>query len=558
MEKQTYDRKIGRFILGNMTLAPLVPFLVLLVVGAILFSGAMEKSIMARLAQTAQDHGMMVDTFLKERRGDLALLASISSFEALSEPGNLEEAFGHLKSNSGAFMDLGVFDESGVHVAYTGPYRLEGIDYREEPWFRKTMATGSWISDVFSGFRKIPHVVVAVRVPSGDRPWVLRATIDTDLFQALVGGVRIGETGEAFLVNEQGLYQSLRPSRGRLMEKDPDSEAYVMGDGLGGGRVLTGRDGIKRVFASTRLTEKAWRLVVVQDKGEAFGNRMRIYGVIFAVMVAGGGALLAVGYGLTARIVSRIRRSDDTAVHLEEQLYRAARLAELGEMAAGFAHEINNPLQVMQSELAYMTETVRDVEEGKEKVGVVRESLDQMRLQIGRCSEITRSILNFGRKSTTKDRAVSIGEFLGDVAKMVRSRAEVGGVLFQTDIPETEEVVWGDPSRLQQVFLNLINNALDAVDARHGSCGGMVRVSVRKEAETVCVDVADNGDGMDEETLAKIFSPFYTTKPPGAGTGLGLSVCFGIIESMGGRIDVSSTVGEGSVFTLVLPEYVPS
>jgi len=557
MTKKTDDQNIGRFILGNMTFVPLIPFLVLLVVGAILFSGAMEKSIMERISQTARDHGMMVDSFLKERRSDLVLLASISSFEELSRPENLEVAFSHLQSSSGAFMDLGVFDESGVHVAYTGPYRLEGIDYQEEFWFRKTLATGSWISDVFSGFRKTPHVVVAVRVQGTGRPWVLRATIDTDVFQALTGGVRIGETGEAFLLNDEGVFQSRRPSRGKLMEKDPDSDAYVMGDGWAGARVIACRDGVKRVFASTRLTEKAWRLVVMQDKREAFENRMHIYLVIFAVMVAGGGALLAVGYGLTSRIVSRIRRSDDQAVHLEEQLYRAARLAELGEMAAGFAHEINNPLQVMQSELAYMKETVRDVEEGTGGFAVVRESLDQMRLQIGRCSDITLSILNFGRKSATKDQAVSIGDFLADVTKMVRTRAEVGGVLFQAELPEKEHLVWGDPSRLQQVFLNLINNALDAVEARHGSCGGRVSVAVREVAETVCVDVEDNGGGMDEEVLAKIFSPFYTTKPPGSGTGLGLSVCFGIVESMGGHIDVTSTVGEGSVFTLSLPCHNP-
>lgn len=558
MTNKAYDRQIGRFILGNMTLVPLIPFLVLLVTGAILYAGAMEKSVMARLTQTARDHGMMVDSFLKERRNDLLLLASVSSYEALSHPDNLGAAFLHLRESSGAFMDLGVFDEKGVHVAYTGPYQLEGIDYQDEFWFRKTLASGSFISDVFTGFRKIPHIVVAVRVVEAGRTWVLRATIDTDLFQALVGGLRIGETGEAFLINEEGAYQSLRPSRGRLMETDPDSESYVMGDGRWGGRVITGMDGVARVFATTRLTEKEWRLVVVQNKREAFESLFRIYLVIFGVMVAGGGALLAVGYALTGRIVARIRRSDDQAGHLEEQLYRAARLAELGEMAAGFAHEINNPLQVMQSELAYMGETLGDVERGEGGFGEVRDSLGQMKLQIGRCSEITRSVLNFGRKSASKDQAVAMGDFLTDVAKMVRTRAEVGGVDFHAEIPENGSRVWGDPSRLQQVFLNLINNALDSVAAHHGSCGGAVSVSVREEADTVCVDVTDNGGGMDEATQGKIFSPFYTTKPPGSGTGLGLSVCYGIVESMGGRIAVTSAPGDGALFSVVLPRYTTS
>ena len=553
MGRKADDGKIGRFILGNMTLVPLVPFLVLLVVGAILFAGAMEKSIMGRLSQTARDHGVMVDTFLKERRADLVLMASASSFDVLSSPENLGQAFGHLKASSGAFMDLGVFDAAGVHVAYTGPYRLEGIDYREETWFRKTMADGSWISDVFSGFRKTPHVVVAVRAQGRGRPWVLRATIDTDRFQALVGGVRIGETGEAFLINEDGLYQSQRTSRGRLMERDLDFGSYAEGDGQRGAQVIRCRDGILRVVVSVYLTEKPWRLVVAQNKHEAFESLFRIYLVIFGVMIAGGGGLLAVGYGLTLRIVTRIRRSDDQADHLEEQLYRAARLAELGEMAAGFAHEINNPLQVMQSELAYMDVTVGDVEAGTGDFTEVRASLKQMKLQIGRCSDITRSVLNFGRKSASKDQAVAMEDFLVEVAKMVRTRAEVSGVVLDTAIPEAGVMVWGDPSRLQQVFLNLINNALDAVAAMHGSCGGEVHMGVRQEGEMVFVDVRDNGEGMESGTLSKIFSPFFTSKPPGSGTGLGLSVCFSIIEGMGGHIHVESTPMEGSCFTVSLP-----
>ncbi len=550
MTDRAGGKSIGRFILGHMTLGPLIPFLVLLGVGAMLFSGAMEKSIMARLSQTARDHGALVDTFLKERRADLVLLASGSSFDSLSRSEALRRALTHLKASSGAFMDLGVFDAAGVHVAYVGPYALEGIDYHGEVWFQKTMVDGFWISDLFSGFRKSPHVVVAVRGTGDQGLWVLRATLDADRFQALVGGAVIGETGDAFLINGKGFYQSRRPLWGT-----EGGEARHATDYLTGTRLITCRDGQSRVVASISLREKPWRLVVAQERSEAFESLPRIYAVIFGIMVVGGVGLCLMGYALTARIVARLRHSDDQAVALEEQLYRAARLAELGEMAAGFAHEINNPLQVMQSELACMEAGIGDVETGIGDLSDLKASVAQMSLQIDRCSDITRSVLHFGRKSPATDRVVALEEFLVDVAAMVRTRAESGGVSFQVDIPVGGGEVWGDPSRLQQVFLNLINNALDAVVTRHGSCGGAVRVGVRPLAETLCVDVIDNGDGMDEGLMGKIFTPFFTSKPPGSGTGLGLSVCHSIVESMGGRIEVASVLGEGSRFTVSLPRH---
>ncbi|MCG8470239.1 MAG: sensor histidine kinase [Desulfobacterales bacterium] len=551
MVKRAHDEKIGRFILGNMTLVPLIPFVALLVVGGILFTGAMERSIVGRISQTARDHALMVDTFLKERRADLQLVAASSAFETLSTAQGLKEAFSYLRESSGAFADLGVFDASGMHVAYTGPFRLEGMHYGKEAWFQRTMDEGTWISDIFLGFRKTPHMVVAVRVDKDQAPWVLRATIDTDLFESLAGSVRIGETGEAFLVNSHGLYQSQRASRGRLMGRDPDSENYS-GDAAGA-RVIRCVDGIKRVVAAAGLSEKPWQLVVVQDKREALGGLANIYLVITAVMLAGGAALLAVGYGVTSRIISRMRRTDDQAEHLEEQLFRAARLAELGEMAAGFAHEINNPLQVMQSELAYMKEVMGDVKGESEACLELEESMAQLKLQITRCSEITRSVLSFGRKESGRERSVKVTEFLDAVVRMVGPRAEVGGVRFEVKTPGENVSVQGDASRLQQVVLNLINNALDAVAARHGSRGGEVQVSAFKEGGALHLGVKDNGEGMDEERRAKIFSPFFTSKPPGAGTGLGLSVCHGIVESMGGHIDVESICGEGSCFTVVLP-----
>jgi two-component system NtrC family sensor kinase len=135
---------------------------------------------------------------------------------------------------------------------------------------------------------------------------------------------------------------------------------------------------------------------------------------------------------------------------------------------------------------------------------------------------------------------------------MVSRKAAVSGIGLGIEVAKDTPAVTADPAQLQQVILNLINNAFDAVEARHGAEGGEVAIEVNRRDETVEISVRDNGTGISSVDLDKIFTPFFTTKPVGKGTGLGLSVCFGIVESMGGTIRVSSRENSGTTFTVSL------
>jgi len=201
-----------------------------------------------------------------------------------------------------------------------------------------------------------------------------------------VEGVRIGKTGEAYLLNAQGVFQTERRSGGHLLEKDPETLQFPPR----GGRIKTfvqkDARGEKYLYATTWLREKNWLLVVRQES------------------LVGGGAIISLAFFLTGRIVGRMKQADMEKRSLSEQLIRASRLAELGEMAAGFAHEINNPLQIIRSEQALIETILSDlkdsaqVKESKD-LAELEESLDQIRLQIDRCAKITQSILQFGRHS---------------------------------------------------------------------------------------------------------------------------------------------------------------
>ena len=168
----------------------------------------------------------MIESFLMERKADLEFILNTRSFEDLSLPENLTQVFKNLQKESQAFVDLGIFDENGLHVAYHGPYQLSGRVYDQAPWFKAVMKNGFYISNVFLGFRQVPHFVIAIAKADIGRKWIIRATIDTHIFNDLVGKVRIGKSGEAYLLDAAGVFQTERRSGDSLMRKDPDRLKY--------------------------------------------------------------------------------------------------------------------------------------------------------------------------------------------------------------------------------------------------------------------------------------------------------------------------------------------
>jgi len=233
-------------------------------------------------------------------------------------------------------------------------------------------------------------------------------------------------------------------------------------------------------------------------------------------------------------------------------------MASLGELSAGVAHEINNPLAIILTERQILLDTLeqtKDLDEGFKKELV--ESLNQMDVQINRCKRITHNLLRFSRRTRSVIEKVDLNSFLEEVVELMEREARSSGIKFLTDLDENLKPVLSDPSQLQQVFLNLITNAIDAHD---GKPYGNIRITTRADDEHKkgLIVFADTGSGIPKEILGKIFDPFFTTKAVGKGTGLGLSICYSIMQRLGGSISVKSQVGQGTEFTLTVPYQPPA
>jgi two-component system NtrC family sensor kinase len=552
-------RGIRKRLLAGMVIAPLVPFLFVLLVGQAAFVNSVKSSTVGTMQRIVEDHGRMIDSYLQERRADLEMLLDTAGGRGLGNQSDLENRLRHLRRSCPAFVDLGYIAPDGVQQAYAGPYDLLGKDYSQAPWYTATLEKGYHVSDVFLGYRNEPHFVIAVSRQEAAGRIVLRATMDPHRFSGLVEGIRLGGTGEAWVLDAEGRYQTEPRSQAPLLSQSglpqlgslPKRAVHVY--------EAEDSDGKEYMYCTSWINDGKWLLVVRQEKDDAFAGLQEAASWIAAILLFGGLLIVALAFILTTHIEHSLSRVSLEKETLRNHLYRAARLAELGEMTTGIAHEINNPLQVMKSDLSYMEMVMNDMAEKNDlKEGdeskELRTSLEQLRIQISRCAKITQAILKFGRQGGTVVQDMDVRSFLPEIVALVEEKAAVNGIRLEMEPPDHPIFVRADPGQVQQILLNLLNNALHAVEERHPEGGGVITVSCSLgEDGMVGIDVRDNGSGISPENMECIFTPFFTTKPVGKGTGLGLSVCHGIVDRMGGQLDVRSTKGVGTTFTVRLP-----
>ncbi|MEW6442208.1 MAG: ATP-binding protein [bacterium] len=230
--------------------------------------------------------------------------------------------------------------------------------------------------------------------------------------------------------------------------------------------------------------------------------------------------------------------------------FRRARVGSLAELAGGIAHEINNPLAIMVEEAGWMEDLLEEEAfQQSENLDEFRRALRQIKTQGARCKEITHNLLSFARKTDPKVKEVQLNDLIREVVQVSAARISHPGIRLETRLADRLPPIRVSPSEMQQIFTNLVNNALDALDWR----GGTVTVATRLEGEEIVAEVSDTGQGIPEANLSRIFDPFFTTKPVGKGTGLGLSICYGIINRLGGEISVKSSVGAGTTFRIRIP-----
>ena len=240
----------------------------------------------------------------------------------------------------------------------------------------------------------------------------------------------------------------------------------------------------------------------------------------------------------------------------QQEIIRAEKLASVGRLSAGIAHEIGNPIGIVMGYLELIKQHDIPAEEKNEYI-------HRTEAEIERINTIIRQLLEISRPSNAGLKVVSVHDLIDDIAEVLDVQPLMSSIELECRLEAQNDRVLADSNQLRQVFLNLMINAADAISSEDGAANGKLLIQSSLTGETsgqpqdnkthLKIMFIDNGPGIPEENIANIFDPFYTTKEPGKGTGLGLSVSFMIIEGFGGKMTVSSAVGEGTTMTLLLP-----
>lgn len=252
----------------------------------------------------------------------------------------------------------------------------------------------------------------------------------------------------------------------------------------------------------------------------------------------------------TRSLRAEARKAVDQQCVLDAQLIQSQKLASIGELSSGIAHEINNPLAIIGQEVEWIRHVVSEMQTGTEMtVADMQDSVQEIVRQVERCRDITHKLLDFARKKEPLIQAVDLNKLIEDMVRLVEREAKQHNIGIERHYGQDVPPVRTDGPLVRQVVLNILNNATYAIQ-KNGTITVTTRAAEDGSADIV---IADTGSGIPREDLNKIFDPFFTTKPPGKGTGLGLSICHGIITRLGGTIVVESEIGRGSTFTIHLP-----
>lgn len=545
LQHDHFYRDLKRKNVFRLILTYLAPLILLAIYFYIQYGTMVAQSQSLHLRAIAENQANTLDLFLSERLVNLSNLIDDPLFEVPPESDAMSEYLSELKMNSEAFVDLGFFDSSGVQAAYAGPFpSLEKRNYSLEGWYQtlKRNDKDFVITDIYLGFRQQPHFTIGISRIIDGQFLVLRATLDPREIYEYISSLEDSAEVYTSIVNQAGLYQVVTPRLGMPLESSsvvPPREPK-----LGSGKATV--KGSNLPYAYSWLRNADWALTVqpASTSGESALSDFRL------TFMAVSAAMILIIFFVILNRANRLAKMQMESDRIRAQLEHAAKLASVGEMAAGIAHEINNPLAVI-SEEAGLIKDLTSAEFGQQMTcDELVPHLDNIQESAFRARDITHKLLGFVRKTDMNLQPQDLHSLIDGVLDgLLGEEMAVSNIQAERQYdPNVPEVVT-DANQLQQVLLNLINNAVDAIKGKPGK----ITVATSLAKGMVRLSVTDTGKGMTPQQLERIFMPFFTTKEVGKGTGLGLSVSYGIIKSLGGKIEVESTPGRGSTFTIVLP-----
>jgi two-component system NtrC family sensor kinase len=512
------------------------------------YNKAIRSKIESVLINIAENRKDAIELFLKEKTEQLSVIGNLYTYDYLSNKKNLERVFESLQKEGKDYVDISIVNQNGKAVSYVGPYSLSGMDYLNEKWFKEATVRGVYKSDVFLGFRRFPHFIIAIKKPFDGKTFIIRSTINTDALKSLMRVAEVEAPVEAFILNEDGIYQIPPTKIGEIAQKS----FIVPGQPVPGTKIIEVRDTNNHLFycAQSWISDSDWVVVFLQamkNNIEPLTGAMKVGKILF---ISGILCIFILSSIVSTWFTNKLYASDMQRATLNNQLIQAEKMAAIGRLAAGIAHEINNPAAIINNEAGWMSDLMKDnIKDGSGlDYNEFQKSIQQIKKQVDRCKNITSRLLGFSRRVGEGTEPVNINQLLDEAIFFLEKEAKHENIEIKREYQADLPIWYGNASQIEQVFLNIITNAMDSIRGK-----GNMTLITRKVNTSIEISIHDTGGGIPKEYLPRIFEPFFSTKLNKGGTGLGLSICYEIVKSFGGDIFVESEQDKGTTFIISLP-----
>jgi two-component system NtrC family sensor kinase len=536
-------KRMQRQSLVVVLLAGWIPLAIVVALGVHAAQRDFDASTRNQLETLVLGSKSTIQLLLDEKLRQLQLVAESGPVSRLAEPGVLQALGRDLQRIDRSFIDLGLIDDQGRHLAYAGPYDLANQGYGDAAWFRDVKRHGSCQSDVFLGHRNVPHMVVAIRHRDQGHDYILRATVDVDLLSALLRQAAAGTDAELFILNRAGEFQTRSSLELPLMTR----AAVGPIPQHPGVRVVASDRGARHEYvATTWLRGGSWVLVARQSApglGAVFEAEPTMPWLVL---------LLAMAVPVAAVLMARLRARQLRALEAShaaqiESAAQGQKMATLCRMAASVAHELRGPLSVIEDDMSWLRARLDDGGQlGHD--AEVRRHFDRIAQQVDRSRRVAHGLVAFSRRIGPQTEFINVEDVLDEALRLFESSDAPSVRLVRHYAPEVPPV-HSNLAQTQQVLLTLVNSALDAVGDQ-----GEVHLHVEGSGLGVAVRIQDDGPGIPAEELGHVFEPFLsTTSEHGNCRGLGLASCREVMRNLGGRLDVTSVPGRGTTFSLWFP-----
>ncbi|GAQ93867.1 two-component system, NtrC family, sensor kinase [Thermodesulfovibrio aggregans] len=537
-----------RLILFN-TFFAIIPLMIVVTITYFWIYEIVHDEFKNNLRWQMEETRHSLEFFISERKSALKFIVSSYPQEYFSDEKKFFQLFSNFKREFEGIIDMGIINSNGIQTLYVGPYQLKGKDYSQTEWFKEMTLKSDYVTDVFLGYRKIPHfsIIIKKEMPSGGDFWLLRVSINMDILQKLISNLEIGSQDDVFLINKQLILQTnskyfgnaLEPLKLNIIIERESDRIKIYDVELNKKQAYIAYTSIRETpwILLTTICSKPYAKIPTFFTKEVTMISLLSIAIIFFVITTS-----------INNLVNRVRKADHEREIAIANAEHADKLASIGRLAAGVAHEINNPLAIINEKAGLMKDLLEygDPSQNKEKFLQLVSSIQD---SVTRCKTITHRLLSFSKRIDKAREEFNINEAIQEVVGFIEKEIHNKGINivyeFQEDLPK----ITTDKGQLQQVLLNIINNAVDAVDI-----GGTIEIMTRlSDKNHIKISIKDNGHGIPKDKLKHIFEPFYTTKKKG--TGLGLYISYGIIKKLGGDITVQSEEGKGTIFTIEIPVY---